>query len=161
VAVLQSWKSIEHRVFLFSSLKCEPWCFGMDYINTINGLGIQSILPSKASQHIAFFIVLLVSAGLHWYVYANLQRVLLRDYPKLGKRLAKIARWVFILLDTPFVFIYLRGSLHAAMTVLSRVLLYPFLIWQTIMLMWVIILFPITLFRWVKRFGTNLNVVQE
>jgi hypothetical protein len=118
-------------------------------------------LPSKASQHIAFFIVLLVSAGLHWYVYTNLRRVLLRDYPKLGKRLAKIALWVFILLDMPFFFIYLRGFIHAAMTVLSRVLLYPFLVWQTIMLMWVIILFPITLFRWLKRIGSNLKVVPE
>jgi hypothetical protein len=114
-------------------------------------------LPSKASQHIAFFIVLLVSAGLHWYVYTNLRRVLLRDYPKLGKRLAKIALWVFILLDMPFFFIYFRGFIHAAMTMLSRVLLYPFLVWQTIMLMWVIILFPITLFRWLKKIGSNLR----
>jgi hypothetical protein len=133
----------------------------MDYINKIYGLGIRSNLPSKASQHIAFFIVLLVSAGLHWYVYANLRRVLLRDYPKLGKQLAKIALWVFILLDTPFLFIYLRGFIHAAMTVISRVLLYPFLIWQTIMLMWVLILFPITVFRWLKRIGSNLKVVPE
>lgn len=103
--------------------------------------------------------------GLHRYVYANLKRVLLRDYPKLGRKLARIALWMFILLDTPFLFIYFRGLFHAEMTILSRVLLYPFLIWQTIMLMWVLILLPITLWRqsmklW-KKLRNTLPIAHE
>jgi len=103
--------------------------------------------------------------GLHRYVYVNLKRVLLRDYPKLGKKLARIAFWMFVMLDTPFLFIYFRGVIHAEMTVLSRVLLYPFLIWQTIMLMWVLILLPITLWRqglklW-KKMRNTLPIAHE
>ena len=95
---------------------------------------------------------------MHWYVYANLRRVLRRDYPKLGKRLAKIALGMFIVLDMPFFFIYFRGMSHAALTVLTRMLLYPFLIWQTIMLMWVIILFPITAWRWLRKLWAFLLI---
>ncbi len=43
------------------------------------------------------------------------------------------------------------------MTELTRVLLYPFLVWQTIMLMWVIILFPITLWRLLGKLGVKLK----
>jgi hypothetical protein len=108
-------------------------------------------LPSKTSQHIAFFIVLAISVGMHWYIYTNLRRVLLRDYPKIGKLLAKIALGMFIALDLPFLFIYFRGMSHAALTEVTRMLIYPFLIWQTIMLMWVIILFPQTIWRWLRK----------
>ena len=119
-------------------------------------------MPSKASQHIAFFIVLFVSAGMHWFVYTNLRRVLLRDYPKIGKKLAKIALWMFIGLDSPFLFIYFRGLTHAALTVLSRILLYPFLVWQTIMLMWALILVPITLWNWLRTpVGKLLRALQS
>lgn len=104
-------------------------------------------MPSKSAQHIAFFFVLLVSAGLHWYVYANLKRVLLRDYPKLGQRLAKIALALFITMDSPFAFLYFRGDIHGSLTTLSRILLYPFSVWQTIMLMWSILLVPFSLWR--------------
>lgn len=100
--------------------------------------------------------MLCISAGLHWYVYANLKRLLLRDYPKIGKKLAHVALWIFIALDLPFIFIYISGSVHSDITALSRILLYPFLIWQTIMLMWVIILLPFTLFRRLKKLFTNV-----
>ncbi|HET6400622.1 MAG TPA: hypothetical protein VFH95_04405 [Candidatus Kapabacteria bacterium] len=104
-------------------------------------------MPSKSAQHIAFFFVLLVSAGLHWYVYANLKRVLLRDYPKLGQRLAKSALALFIVMDLPFAFLFFRGDLHGDLTTLTRFLIYPFSVWQTIMLMWAIVLVPFSLWR--------------
>ncbi|HZK75434.1 MAG TPA: hypothetical protein VFD13_00875 [Candidatus Kapabacteria bacterium] len=104
-------------------------------------------MPSKSAQHIAFFFVLFVSAGLHWYVYANLKRVLLRDYPKLGQRLAKIALALFIVMDSPFAFLYFRGEIHGSLTALTRFLLYPFSVWQTILLMWAIVLVPFSLWR--------------
>ena len=91
--------------------------------------------------------MLLVSTGLHGYVYANLRRVLLRDYPKLGRRLARAALVLFIIMDSPFAFLYYRGDIHADLTVLTRILLYPFSIWQTIMLMWAIVLVPVSLWR--------------
>jgi hypothetical protein len=102
--------------------------------------------------------VLLISTGLHWYVFTNLRRILLRDYPKIGKSLAKIALWAFIGLDSPFLFLYIRGFIHAEMTELTRVLLYPFLVWQTIMLMWVIILFPITIWRMFRKLAVKIRI---
>ncbi len=101
--------------------------------------------------------MLCISAGLHWYVYANLRRVLLRDYQKIGRTLAKIALWMFIILDLPFLFIYFRGLVHAELTMVSRVLLYPFVIWQVLMLMWVLILFPITIWRRLGMIVANVR----
>ena len=54
---------------------------------------------------------------------------------------------MFVILDMPFLFIYFRGITHAELAIVSKVLLYPFLIWQTIMLMWVLILLPISAWR--------------
>ncbi|GEM_PF-2107489 len=104
-------------------------------------------MPSKAAQHIAFFFVLLASAGLHYYVFTNFKRLLLRDYPRLGKRLVRIAAWTFILMDSPFLFLFVRGWLSFDQTVLTRVLLYPFSIWQSVLLLWSVILVPISLWR--------------
>ena len=104
-------------------------------------------MPSKAAQLIAFFAVLLISALLHRYVYVNLRRLLLRDYPKLGPRFVSIARILFIVMDSPFLFLYIRSHIHAELATLTRVLLYPFSIWQAVMLMWAIVLLPFSLWR--------------
>src|SRR5437016_3890976 len=104
-------------------------------------------MPSKAAQLIAFFAVLLVSAALHRYVYANLKRVLLRDYPRWGIRLVRTMMVLFIVMDSPFLFLFLRPRIHADLTMLTRVLLYPFSVWQAIMILWAIILFPMSLVR--------------
>jgi hypothetical protein len=104
-------------------------------------------MPSKTSQHIAFFVVLIVSVIFHRYVYANLKRVLLRDYPKLGPRLVRIARWVFIVMDMPFFFVYFRNLITFETDFITRLILYPFLVWQTIMMMWTIILVPFSIVR--------------
>jgi hypothetical protein len=104
-------------------------------------------MPSKASQHIAFFVVLLVSVLLHRYVYANLKRVLLRDYPKLGPKLIRIARWTFLALDVPFAFVYFRNQIPFGTESLTRAILYPFLVWQAVMLMWALILVPFSIVR--------------
>src|ERR1035441_5373520 len=125
-------------------------------------------MPSKTSQHIAFFVVLIVSALLHRYVYANLKRVLLRDYPKLGPKLVRIARWTFIALDTPFAFVYFRNQIPSDTAFLTRALLYPFLVWQTIMLMWAIILVPFSIVRrermgvaYIKRWMRNRKSIAK
>ncbi len=95
--------------------------------------------------------------GLHWYVFANLKRVLKRDYPKLGRRLVRISLSLFLIMDSPFLFLYFQGSFHSTLTLVSHVLVYPFLVWQTIMLMWVIILLPFTLWRRTKKIATFLR----
>jgi hypothetical protein len=125
-------------------------------------------MPSKTSQHIAFYVVLVVSVIFHRYVYANLKRILLRDYPKLGPKLVRIARWVFIAMDTPFFFVYFRNLITFETDFITRLILYPFLVWQTIMLMWTIILVPFSIIRrekmgvaYIKRKIRNRKLSKE
>ena len=113
-------------------------------------------MPSKTAQLIAFLSVLLISVSLHRFVYSNLKRVLLRDYPKLGPRLVRAAMVLFVVMDSPFIFLYLRGKLHMEMTTLSRVLLYPFSVWQAVMILWAVILVPFVMWRRRERLGVAL-----
>ncbi len=110
-------------------------------------------MPSKTAQHLAFFFVLLVSAGLHRYVFGNFKRVLLRDFPRFGTMLVRIAIVLFIAMDLPFAFIYLRWMIHGEHTTLTRILLYPFSIWQALMMVWAIVLVPFSLWRRRERLG--------
>ncbi|HWF44221.1 MAG TPA: hypothetical protein VG537_06235 [Candidatus Kapabacteria bacterium] len=104
-------------------------------------------MPSKAAQLIAFFFVLLVSVALHRYVYKNLKRLIQRDYLKTSQRIIPIARVFFIAMDSPFLFLFFRSRINAELTTISRVVLYPFSVWQAVMLMWVIVLVPFSLWR--------------
>lgn len=114
-------------------------------------------MPTKAAQLIAFLSVFLVSAGLHRFVYVNLKRVILRDYPRLGPRLARYAAALFVVMDTPFVFLFYRNRIRVDVNLLTQLIIYPFSIWQAIMLMWVMILLPFMVWRrGVKRFAKKL-----
>lgn len=110
-------------------------------------------MPSKTSQHLAFFFVLLVSVGLHRYVYANFRRILLRDFPNVGQKLVRSALTLFIVMDLPFAFIYFRWMVHGEHATITRMLLYPFSIWQAFMFMWTIILVPFSMWRSRERLG--------
>src|SRR5438445_5610934 len=104
-------------------------------------------MPSKAAQLIVFFAVFTISTALHRYVYKNFKRVLLRDYPKLGARLARWTLALFIVMDSPFLFLFLRPRFHPYLTILTRVLLYPFSVSHAVSLLWALPLVPITLWR--------------
>jgi len=108
-------------------------------------------MPSKAAQLIAFFGVLLISVALHRYVYKNLKRVLLRDYPKLGARLATGALSLFILMDSPFLFLFLKSRIHEDLNTLTRILIYPFSVWQAVMILWALLLAPQSLWKRSKK----------
>jgi hypothetical protein len=108
-------------------------------------------MPSKAAQLIAFFGVLLISVALHRYVYKNLKRVLLRDYPKMGVQLAKWTLVLFIAMDSPFLFLFLKSRIHEDLNTLTRILLYPFSVWQAVMIFWALLLAPQSLWRRSKK----------
>jgi hypothetical protein len=108
-------------------------------------------MPSKAAQLIAFFGVLLISVALHRYVYKNLKRVLLRDYPKMGVQLAKWTLVLFIVMDSPFLFLFLKSRIHEDLNTLTRILLYPFSVWQAVMIFWALLLAPQSLWRRSKK----------
>ncbi len=110
-------------------------------------------MPSKESQHLAFFFVLLVSIGLHRYVFLHLRHILRPDFPQIAPLLVRIALILFIAMDLPFVFIYFRGQLHGELTLVTRDLLYPFSVWQALLFMWAVILMPFSLWRRRDRLG--------
>ena len=104
-------------------------------------------MPSKSAHLVAFLFVFLVSAGLHRFVYANLKRVILRDYPKLGSRIVRSFSVLFILMDSPFIFMFFRNRIKYDTTLLTQLLIYPFSVWQAIMIMWGAILIPFVIWR--------------
>ena len=120
----------------------------------------QLSMPSKVAQIIAFLAVLGISASLHRFVYANLKRILLRDYPKAGPRLVRIARVLFIVMDSPFVYLYFRSGMSPAVMDATTWLIYPFAIWQAIMLMWSVILVPFVAWRRTHGFGLGMLQVR-
>ncbi|MDP4199994.1 MAG: hypothetical protein Q8922_07340 [Bacteroidota bacterium] len=110
-------------------------------------------MPSKAAQIIAYLSVLVVSVLLHRFVYANLRRVLLRDYPKSGQKLTRLSRILFVVMDSPFLYLYFRGMMPQHVVVATTWLLYPFAVWQSIMLLWAAILMPFAMWRRTGAFG--------
>jgi hypothetical protein len=104
-------------------------------------------MPTKAAHLVAFFTVVLLSTALHRFVYLNLKRVLKRDFPKQAPALTRGARVLFILMDLPFAFIYFQKNIPWEATLLYRVILYPFSIWQAVMIMWSAILVPLSVIR--------------
>jgi hypothetical protein len=45
------------------------------------------------------------------------------------------------------IFLFFRNHINAELTTISRVLLYPFSVWQAVMLMWAIVLVPVSMWR--------------
>lgn len=112
--------------------------------------GLSFGMPSRAAQIIAFVSVFAISALLHRFVYLNLKRVILRDYPMSGPTLAKWTRILFLVMDSPFLFLYFRSGMAESFARVTTGILYPFAVWQAIMLMWAVILVPFTLWRRTK-----------
>ena len=110
-------------------------------------------MPTKLSHLVAFLTVTCITLALHRYVYGHLRRVLLRDYPTLGPRLARIAGWFFVVMDTPFLFVYFRNRINADLSTASRVITYPFSVWLAVTFLWAVLLVPVTLFRHRERLG--------
>lgn len=104
-------------------------------------------MPNKASQVISYLVVLLVSAGVHRFVYVQLKRMLVRDYPRRGEQFARWSRNFFLAMDLPFAYLYFRSGMPLFLIHLTTPFIYIFAVWQAIMIMWAIILAPIVLWR--------------
>ena len=104
-------------------------------------------MPSKGAHLAAFLVVLLISVVGHLFVYRNLRRVLVRDFPRQALDLVQYAKYLFILMDLPFIFVYFRNRIDLELTLASKIILYPFAAWQALMILWVGILIPVSLWR--------------
>ena len=108
-------------------------------------------MPSKAS-YLFFFIgtsVVLISA--QTFVYFQLRRLIRRDFPRRAKKAVPIIRWIFIAMNLPLLFLFFRRNIQADISLLTNIMLYPFTIWQFLILLWTLVLLPVVIIRFVRR----------
>jgi hypothetical protein len=100
---------------------------------------------------IAFLSVAVVSGALHYYVYRNYKRVLLRDFPVRGPKLLRWVRVLFFVMEIPFVLMFFRKQIPGDVSLATILILFPFTIWQFLMFVWGMVLLPQTLFRILRK----------
>ena len=108
-------------------------------------------MPSKAT-YLAFFIgtsLVLILAQV--FVYFQLRRILRRDFPDRAQKWVPIIRWIFLAMNIPLVFLFFRHDIKADIPTLTKILLYPFTIWQFLILLWTLILIPVTIIRLIQN----------
>jgi hypothetical protein len=104
-------------------------------------------MPNRAAHLIAFLTIVLISAGLHVYIYRQLARLVKRDFPRQSKTGLKIAKVLFVYFDLPFLYLFFWKHLTFDTSVITTVLLFPFAVWQMVMLVWGLIVVPIGIYR--------------
>jgi hypothetical protein len=104
-------------------------------------------MPSKSTYLIAFLIVTTLSFALHSFVFMQLRRLLRRDFGKRSVRWIRISGAVFIGMDFLFVLLFFRKQIPWDIPGISQILLYPFTLWQFLMLAWGVVLIPQVLAR--------------
>jgi hypothetical protein len=104
-------------------------------------------MPSRAAHLIAFLSILAISVSCHIYIFRQLRSLIQRDFPHQKDRLITVAKWAFIYFDLPFIYLFLGRHITFDATVLTQFLMYPFAVWQMLMLVWAVILVPIGALR--------------
>ena len=97
-------------------------------------------MPSKSAHLIAFLTIFLVSAGSHRFVYVHLRGLIRKDFRQRAKGLVRLAACLFVIMDLPFLYLFLSKWIASGHDQLTRALLYPFSLWQSLMLFWTAIL---------------------
>lgn len=104
-------------------------------------------MPSRAAHLIAFLTIVGVSVGLHIYIFRQLARMIRRDFPNRQKSILQAAKAAFVYFELPFLYMFFWKHISADVTALTQILMYPFAVWQMVMLVWGVILVPIGLMR--------------
>lgn len=104
-------------------------------------------MPSRAAHLIAFLTITLVSVSCHVYIFRQFARMIRRDFPKHQKSIVRSAKIFFVYFDLPFLYIFFWKHITADVSDVTRFLLYPFAIWQMVMLVWAVLLIPIGILR--------------
>src|ERR1051325_1923526 len=95
-------------------------------------------MPSKSAYLIFFISTSLVIILVQVFVYFQFRRILRRDFPEWSKRKLPIIKLFFIAMNLPLLFLSLRTSLKFDTSILTTILLYPFTLWQFLMILWAI-----------------------
>ena len=118
-------------------------------------------MPSKAS-YLFFFIgtsVVLISAQA--FVFFQLRRLIRRDFPHRAKKAVPVIRWIFIAMNLPILFLFFRRNIQADVSLLTNIMLYPFTIWQFLILLWTLVLLPVVIIRVLRRKKTRNILTPE
>ncbi|MEI8135291.1 MAG: hypothetical protein WCH46_09520 [bacterium] len=110
-------------------------------------------MPSKQIYFYFFLGVVSVFSVAEFFVYYQLRRILRRDFPDWAFRAVPIIKWFFILMNIPIVFLFFRKEIKGDYPLLTTIMLYPFTIWQFLIIFWALILIPFTLLRLIRNRG--------
>lgn len=104
-------------------------------------------MPSRAANLIAFLSIVAISVSCQVYIYRQLRTLLRRDFPKQKDRLIFIAKCFFIYFNLPFAYLFFWRHFHFDASLLTQILMYPFVLWQALMIVWSAILIPLGVMR--------------
>ena len=114
-------------------------------------------MPSKESYLVFFLVTSGLLILLQWFVYRRFSRIIRRDFPDRAEQFLRVTKWVFVVMNIPIAFLFFRRQIHAELPVLTNVLLVPFTIWQGLIIVWTLVLFPLVVFEFTKNRLRNIR----
>lgn len=111
-------------------------------------------MPSKSAHLIAFLTIFFVSAASHRFVFVHVRELIRKDFARRADALIRWTAGIFLVMDLPFAYLFFSRWMAAGHDYLTRALLYPFSLWQALMLFWTAIL----LLRFVLHRTTQAGV---
>ncbi|MBS1903649.1 MAG: hypothetical protein JSS75_08105 [Bacteroidetes bacterium] len=114
-------------------------------------------MPSKESYLAYFLAISAILFLLQWFVYRQLKKVVVRDFPDRSALIVRIARITFFVMNIPVAFLFFRRQINAQLPVLTNILLVPYTIWQGLMIVWTLILVPIVVWELTSKRLRNLR----
>jgi len=103
-------------------------------------------MPAKS--YLFFFIgVALGSMSLHYFVFRQLRRTLRKDFGERASRIIRFFAILFLMMDSPFAILFLLRHISADPASYTKLLFYPFTVWQVVMFVWALVLVPQVLYR--------------
>ena len=108
-------------------------------------------MPSKGAYLLSFLIVAVLSIGMHMAIFRRLKKLFLQDFTKIGPKLVITARVFFIYFDLPFLFLFVRRWIDEDVSELTRFLLYPFVVWQFLLVVWGVTILALWLGKQIRR----------
>ncbi len=113
-------------------------------------------MPSKESYLIFFLAISALLIAMQVFVYFNLARLIRRDFPLRAAKVLRIVKWGFVVMNLPIIFLFLRRQIHYELALLTKLILFPFTVWQALIIVWTLILIPVGLYHlFVKLFVTR------
>ena len=107
-------------------------------------------MPSKSTYFFFFIGTTLVLVAAQLFVYFQLRRFIRRDFPLFAKKAIPYIKWFFVAMNLPILFLLIRKDIHIDIPMVTNILLYPFTVWEFLILMWTVILIPVVIIRFIR-----------